>query len=143
MELGFARQAKYREKTLECLGKLGLCYFILVTISIFITLLSVAIPVVYEGSPWSIATRTALSCYMIVCIYLNYFLMIRKHSYYISNTSSLLFRGLEYLPDPSWRRCIDCDTNVPPRTHHCSLCRRCIIKRDHHCFFTGTCIGNI
>ena len=41
----------------------------------------------------------------------------------------------------SWKPCLICQTQRPPRTHHCPLCKKCVLKRDHHCFFTGTCIG--
>ncbi|CAH1781677.1 unnamed protein product [Owenia fusiformis] len=41
----------------------------------------------------------------------------------------------------SWKPCLICQYNVPPRTHHCPLCKACILKRDHHCYFTGRCIG--
>ncbi|CAH1773205.1 unnamed protein product, partial [Owenia fusiformis] len=41
----------------------------------------------------------------------------------------------------SWKPCITCQHERPPRVHHCHVCRTCILKRDHHCFFTGTCIG--
>ncbi|CAH1781678.1 unnamed protein product [Owenia fusiformis] len=41
----------------------------------------------------------------------------------------------------SWKPCLTCKRNVPPRAHHCPLCKACILKRDHHCYFTGQCIG--
>ena len=41
----------------------------------------------------------------------------------------------------SWKPCLICQCQRPPRTHHCPLCKMCVLKRDHHCFFTGTCIG--
>ena len=41
----------------------------------------------------------------------------------------------------SWKPCLICNTQRPPRTHHCPICQKCVLKRDHHCFFTGTCIG--
>lgn len=41
----------------------------------------------------------------------------------------------------SWKPCVVCQTQRPPRAHHCHLCNVCVLKRDHHCFFTGCCIG--
>lgn len=29
--------------------------------------------------------------------------------------------------------CKKCDYPKPPRTHHCSVCKKCILKMDHHC----------
>lgn len=40
-----------------------------------------------------------------------------------------------------WKYCDDCDFYIPPRAHHCYVCRTCILKHDHHCYFVGTCIG--
>eukprot|EP01060_Flectonema_neradi_P012154 TRINITY_DN19041_c0_g1_i1.p1 TRINITY_DN19041_c0_g1~~TRINITY_DN19041_c0_g1_i1.p1 ORF type:complete len:294 (+),score=24.16 TRINITY_DN19041_c0_g1_i1:70-951(+) len=39
------------------------------------------------------------------------------------------------------RFCTFCDHWKPPRTHHCSTCKRCILKYDHHCPWVGNCIG--
>ena len=41
----------------------------------------------------------------------------------------------------SWKPCVTCQVQRPPRAHHCHLCNVCVLKRDHHCFFTGCCIG--
>ena len=41
----------------------------------------------------------------------------------------------------SWKPCVICQCQRPPRAHHCPLCNTCVLKRDHHCFFTGSCIG--
>jgi hypothetical protein len=32
-----------------------------------------------------------------------------------------------------FRWCGKCQCYKPPRSHHCSQCRRCILKMDHHC----------
>uniref|UniRef100_A0A1I8I7J6 Palmitoyltransferase n=1 Tax=Macrostomum lignano TaxID=282301 RepID=A0A1I8I7J6_9PLAT len=40
-----------------------------------------------------------------------------------------------------WRRCLVCQHDAPPRTHHCPVCRACVLKRDHHCYMTGRCVG--
>lgn len=37
--------------------------------------------------------------------------------------------------------CEHCQHWKPPRSHHCSICRRCTLRMDHHCPFTGNCIG--
>ena len=49
-------------------------------------------------------------------------------------------RRLVY-PYWSWKPCLICQVQRPPRVHHCPLCRMCVLKRDHHCFFTGSCVG--
>ena len=40
-----------------------------------------------------------------------------------------------------WRTCRKCRCGKPPRTHHCSVCRRCVMKMDHHCPWVNTCVG--
>eukprot|EP01061_Rhynchopus_euleeides_P013109 TRINITY_DN22995_c0_g1_i2.p1 TRINITY_DN22995_c0_g1~~TRINITY_DN22995_c0_g1_i2.p1 ORF type:complete len:276 (+),score=57.14 TRINITY_DN22995_c0_g1_i2:86-913(+) len=39
------------------------------------------------------------------------------------------------------RYCPTCCHWKPPRTHHCSACRRCVLRYDHHCPWVGQCIG--
>ena len=41
----------------------------------------------------------------------------------------------------SWKPCLKCQLNTPPRCHHCPMCNVCVLKRDHHCFFTRRCVG--
>lgn len=40
-----------------------------------------------------------------------------------------------------FRICKKCNDIKPPRTHHCSVCRKCVMRMDHHCPWTGNCIG--
>ncbi|XP_063083649.1 probable palmitoyltransferase ZDHHC24 isoform X4 [Cavia porcellus] len=37
--------------------------------------------------------------------------------------------------------CYQCQSQVPPRSGHCSACRVCILRRDHHCRLLGRCVG--
>eukprot|EP00928_Gymnodinium_smaydae_P030548 TRINITY_DN22685_c1_g1_i1.p1 TRINITY_DN22685_c1_g1~~TRINITY_DN22685_c1_g1_i1.p1 ORF type:complete len:590 (+),score=74.93 TRINITY_DN22685_c1_g1_i1:84-1853(+) len=39
------------------------------------------------------------------------------------------------------RFCKHCNGYKPPRSHHCSTCRRCVHWMDHHCPWINTCVG--
>lgn len=38
--------------------------------------------------------------------------------------------------------CKKCLIPKPPRTHHCSVCKKCVLKFDHHCPWMNQCIGH-
>jgi palmitoyltransferase len=40
-----------------------------------------------------------------------------------------------------WPICHRCGRWRPPRTHHCSVCRRCVLHMDHHCIWMNACVG--
>lgn len=46
-----------------------------------------------------------------------------------------------YLPRSTARMCGLCNTPKPPRSHHCSTCKRCFLKMDHHCVWLDNCVG--
>ena len=37
--------------------------------------------------------------------------------------------------------CRTCKFQKPPRSKHCSLCKKCISKLDHHCIWIKGCVG--
>ncbi|KAK2031440.1 DHHC zinc finger domain-containing protein [Colletotrichum zoysiae] len=37
--------------------------------------------------------------------------------------------------------CSTCNLLKPPRSKHCSICKRCVAKLDHHCIFINGCVG--
>ncbi|KAJ3069688.1 Palmitoyltransferase [Podochytrium sp. JEL0797] len=39
------------------------------------------------------------------------------------------------------RFCRKCDTEKPPRAHHCRECGMCVLKMDHHCPWLNNCVG--
>ncbi|KAJ1643734.1 Palmitoyltransferase [Dispira simplex] len=39
------------------------------------------------------------------------------------------------------RYCRTCNGFKPPRSHHCSSCKRCVLKMDHHCPWINNCVG--
>jgi len=46
-----------------------------------------------------------------------------------------------YFPDPHPSFCKKCNSDRPPRCHHCSICGRCVLQFDHHCLWLNNCIG--
>lgn len=46
-----------------------------------------------------------------------------------------------YLPRSTARMCGICNAPKPPRSHHCSTCRRCFLRMDHHCVWLDSCVG--
>ncbi|KAL8337614.1 hypothetical protein RB598_006492 [Gaeumannomyces tritici] len=37
--------------------------------------------------------------------------------------------------------CRTCGLLKPPRSKHCSVCKRCVARMDHHCIFINGCVG--
>ena len=58
----------------------------------------------------------------------------------VEGRQNSLSRKVVY-PYWSWKPCVICQCQRPPRAHHCPVCNTCVLKRDHHCFFTGSCVG--
>ena len=55
--------------------------------------------------------------------------------------NSMRMPEIEFVRDKFLKVCEFCHTVKPPRTHHCSQCRRCVARMDHHCIWIGNCVG--
>lgn len=60
----------------------------------------------------------------------------------ITNTNGNIFSSQTTYKQPVPKQwCKVCLLYKPPRSHHCSRCKRCVAKMDHHCIFLGKCVG--
>lgn len=57
------------------------------------------------------------------------------HDYHMSLYS------YDYIMFHPGRICKTCDLVKPPRSKHCSICKRCVARSDHHCIFINSCVG--
>lgn len=121
---------------MKCLNGFGMAYCVVVLSIIMLTSLGTTMPYVYKPYPEMLFTRQLIAYFLCANIVFNYLLTMFYNSYY--EPSKMQHSGLV---DSNWGKCLDCDQLIPPRAHHCTLCRGCILKRDHHCFFTGCCVG--
>ncbi|PNH33993.1 hypothetical protein VD0002_g779 [Verticillium dahliae] len=58
-----------------------------------------------------------------------------NHAYYMS------LYPYDYSIFHPGHKCSTCGFIKPPRSKHCSICKRCIAKCDHHCIFINGCVG--
>ena len=58
-----------------------------------------------------------------------------------SDANEFIVLNMSDKKDHTWSFCEKCETDKPPRAHHCPLCKTCILKRDHHCYLVGNCVG--
>lgn len=95
-----------------------------------------------------IAALTCLGCFLTVNLLYNYFMtmlvdpgtpweVVDAALAETTPTTGVASHG----ETPPRRRCRKCGGPKPPRSHHCSICRRCVLKMDHHCPWFNTCVG--
>ncbi len=120
---------------LKCLNFGAVLYTIAAYILIGVFTLFVALPEISKDVPALYWERMIWSSFLIFSLVANLCYIRRKRSF---------FHDANITPVAStrWQRCLDCNNQpVPPRAHHCVLCKKCILRRDHHCYFTFSCIG--
>ncbi|XP_075829189.1 putative palmitoyltransferase ZDHHC24 isoform X1 [Microtus pennsylvanicus] len=85
--------------------------------------------------PLARALQLALAAYQLLNLLGNVGLFLRSDP--SIRGVMLAGRGL----GQGWAYCYQCQSQVPPRSGHCSACRVCILRRDHHCRLLGRCVG--
>jgi len=63
-------------------------------------------------------------------IYFNYLLAFLTNP---GNPGMNIANNIEEGSSRNYKYCKKCNVPKPPRTHHCSICRKCVSKMDHHC----------
>jgi palmitoyltransferase len=137
MELSQTKQIQLR-----ALNYVGISYALIYSLILFIMTLFVNIPFAYEHGQSE--DHSSFYRWFMVYLYINFLANYVLMWYGAAKSIHCTPRDLPYHTGTSqedWKKCKQCNLDVPPRTHHCPLCNMCVLKRDHHCFFVGCCIG--
>lgn len=80
----------------------------------------------------SLAFFVHIACglFVVFNIYFNYFLVVTTSPGSPSKIADDLVEEGECF---DYKTCKKCNRAKPPRTHHCSICKKCILRMDHHC----------
>lgn len=101
-----------------------------------------------SSAPWAIV-HTFVSLYFLTSVAVNYAgcLIVRPSTAPVQdpkNSSGLSIDEEEQnllTKSQMQRICEPCGAPKPPRTHHCSICRRCYVRLCHHCPALGRCVA--
>lgn len=102
--------------------------------------------ILYLPTAWPlISTFTRLTALIAVVLpYLFLYLACAADPGYITPESvgrHMSLYAYDYALFHPGRFCRTCNLPKPPRSKHCSICKRCIARADHHCIFINSCVG--
>lgn len=98
--------------------------------------------------PWAVV-HTCVSAFFLISVAVNYVgcLVVRpstppRQDVESGSVPSIVEDEQNYLTKSQMQRiCEPCGAPKPPRTHHCSTCRRCYVRLCHHCPSLGRCVA--
>lgn len=119
----------------------NLSIILVVFASFLITLIAywaffVLLPIV--AVPWSIWFNFNIvwGVFLLYAISFNYYMGVNTSP---GTTADIHIHDENNMDDRL--ECKKCNKPKPPRTHHCSICKRCVLKMDHHCPWLNNCVG--
>ncbi|KAL4729309.1 palmitoyltransferase swf1 [Fusarium chlamydosporum] len=116
------------------------------TVVIFFSLIMIIGEYMFIPQAWP-KLGSLTKCVVVITVFLPYlflylacsadpgYITSENHAYYMS-----LYPYDHTLFHPG-HICRTCKFLKPPRSKHCSLCKRCVAKSDHHCIFINSCVG--
>lgn len=84
----------------------------------------IGLPFYWQRSPALAVALVAFGYWLIVNIVFHYYMAVQTPPG-VPPANGLIVEASSI--------CKKCIAPKPPRTHHCSVCRRCVLKMDHHC----------
>ncbi|XP_068708962.1 palmitoyltransferase ZDHHC16-like [Montipora capricornis] len=107
------------------------------TTSVVVIYYAFLLPVILEYSiPWVIF-HLVTAHWLLMNIVFHYFKAVFTSPGDVPKDSNS-----EDVQNGKFQICRKCIKVKPPRSHHCSVCKRCILKMDHHCPWINNCVGH-
>lgn len=96
----------------------------------------VLLPII--AKPWSLwfDFNIVWGLFLLYSISFNYYMGVNTNP---GTTADIVIDDENNMNDQL--ECKKCNKPKPPRTHHCSICKRCVLKMDHHCPWLNNCVG--
>ncbi|ROT34882.1 DHHC zinc finger domain-containing protein [Sodiomyces alkalinus F11] len=116
------------------------------TIVIFFLSLLVGGEYLYLPSAWPMMStwHRVAGAIVILLPYVFLYLSVMADPGYITPENHAYYMSLypyDYSIFHPGQECRTCGFLKPPRSKHCSICKRCVARLDHHCIFINGCVG--
>ncbi|KAG9256900.1 DHHC palmitoyltransferase-domain-containing protein [Emericellopsis atlantica] len=111
----------------------------------FVTTLAVA-EMMFLPTAWPLMSLPVkiTGCLAIVCPYVFLYLACAADPGYVTEESLphlMTLYPYDFILFHPGRVCRTCNLPKPPRSKHCTVCKKCVARSDHHCIFINSCVG--